>query len=151
MTTREIMALCAQLPAVTSDSVFGPGSVCYRVGGRIFAMVCPQGIPGALCILRADARIPREEAPPLVTLRCTPDFGDFYKRQYPNTVYRPYHSPPAQQPHGVTVLVDGSLPDGEWPQMIGQAWSTVLGKLPKKVQREITAGIPANAAKNNAE
>lgn len=137
MDATAIAALCESFAGVTADCPFGPGTHCYRVGGRIFASLIPGGVPGALTILLEDASIPREKTVPMLTLRCDPATGDFYRRQYPGAVLRPYHTPPAQQPYANTILLDGRVPPDALRDMAAHAYTTILRKLPKKRQIEI--------------
>ncbi len=137
MDIHEIMAVCAQYPAVTLDFPFGPAPACYRLCGKIFAEVYPTGVRGALRILLQDDRIAHEAMIPMVTLRCEPAFGDFFRQQYPGVVLRPYHYPPRQQSYGNTIFVDGRVDERAIRAMIGHAYSYVLGKLPKKTKVEI--------------
>jgi len=132
-----IITLCRQLTGVDSYYPFGPQPECFRVGGKIFAEVYPEGVKGALTILLNDPDIPRERVIPMVTLRCTPDFGDFMRQQYPGAVLRPYHCPPIQQPYANTVLLDGSVPTEMIEAMVDHAYRHILGKLPKRVREEI--------------
>lgn len=137
MEMTEIKAACAGFRGVTMDYPFGPQPACMRVGRRIFAQLYPEGIPGALRILLADEGIPRERVVPMVTLSCDAVYGDFFRRQYPGAVLRPYHAPPAQWPYAVTVLLDGAVPDEALMDMVRHAYKLVFGKLAKKDQRQI--------------
>jgi len=136
-TTEDIALLCRRFPGVDSYYPFGPQPECFRVGGRIFAEIYPDGVKGALTILLGDPDIPRERTRPMATLRCEPSFGDFMRQQYPGAVLRPYHCPPAQQPYANTVLLDGSVLNEMIEAMVSHAYRHILGKLPKRVREEI--------------
>lgn len=43
MHRQEIEQFCLALPAATLDYPFGPGVDAYRVGGKMFALVSPDG------------------------------------------------------------------------------------------------------------
>lgn len=132
-----IQALCAAFPGADYYYPFGEQPQCYRVGGRMFAELYPVGVPGALTIILEDESIPREKIMPMVLLHCEPSFGDFFKHLYPKTVLRPYHSPAVQRPYRCTVLIDGTLPDEVWQEMIDHSYHYVVQKLPKRVQKEL--------------
>lgn len=134
-TVKDILVLCRQFPR--ADSPFGPQPECFRVGGRIFAEIYPEGVKGALTILRSDPDIPRNQTLPMITLRCEPSFGDFMRQQYPGVILRPYHCPPTQQPYANTVLLTGSVPIEMIEDMIDHAYRRILNKLPKRVQKGI--------------
>lgn len=137
MDIREMEAFFKTFPQVTCNSPFGPQSRCYRIGGRIFADICPGGIPGALRILLKDETIERERMAPMLTVRCEPLYGDFWRKQFPGVVLRPYHTPPAQQPYANTVLLTGEVPDDTLKEMIAHSYDYCLKKLPKRRQQEI--------------
>ena len=127
MTLQDIEAYCLHKPGAYLDYPFGPEFCVIKLKassqdkGRIFAQPF---------ILRGE---------PKVTLNCTPMTGELYRGLYPESVTRGYHCPPVQQPHFNTVALDGSVPDEMLKEMMDHAYSTVLGKLTKKHQKEIKA------------
>jgi predicted DNA-binding protein (MmcQ/YjbR family) len=54
-------------------------------------------------------------------------------------VTRGYHCPPIQQPHFNTVSLDGSVPRDVLIEMIDHAYDTVVAKMPKYIQKELSA------------
>ncbi|MFT3952721.1 MAG: MmcQ/YjbR family DNA-binding protein [Oscillospiraceae bacterium] len=108
------------------DYPFGPDIQVVKVKapsqekGRIFAQIFH---------LRGE---------PKVTLNCAPDFGEFYRRIYPNAVVRGWHCPPVQQPHFNTVSLAGSIPDEELLQMVNHSYDTAVKKLPKYAREELS-------------
>lgn len=137
MTIKEIMSFCEGFSHATWDYPFDKQTRCYRVGGKIFAMVIPEGAKGALTLLEEDQNIPKEEVTPMLTLSCDPLQGDFYKIQYKNAVKRPYHTPKNQQPYGITVLIERLEDSNVLKDMIEHSYSVCLKKLPKYKQKEI--------------
>ena len=71
-----------------------------------------------------------------ITLKCTADVGDFYRRMYPDIVVRGYHCPPVQQLYWNTVYLSG-FPDDELLNMIDHAYNTVINSFSKKIQKQI--------------
>lgn len=132
-----ICSLCEQYSGVSFYYPFGETPKCYRVGGKIFAEVYPGGVPGALRILLEDETIERERMVPMVTLRCEPAQGDFYRQQYPSFTLRPYHTPPAQQPYANTILLESNIPEGLMEEMVAHSYTVVFKRLPKKLQQSI--------------
>ena len=61
--------------------------------------------------------------------------GEFYRQLYPGVVVRGYHCPPVQQPYFNTFPLDGQVPDDMIAEMIEHSYQTVVGKLPKYIQR----------------
>ena len=72
-----------------------------------------------------------------MTLNCDMMTGELYRAVYPGMVTRGYHCPPVQQPYFNTVALTGSVPDSELIGMIDHAYHVVVGKLPKKYQKEL--------------
>jgi predicted DNA-binding protein (MmcQ/YjbR family) len=132
MTLREIETYCLAKPGAYLDWPFGPEFSVVKVKapsqekGRIFAQPF---------ILRGE---------PKVTLNCTMAAGEFYRAAYPGAVTRGWHCPPIQQPYFNTVALDGAVPDGALIEMIDHAYRAVVGRLPKKIQKEL--GDAANEA-----
>lgn len=95
---------------------FGEVPICYKLNGKIFAQLYPH---------QNDFKI---------TLKCTANFGDFYRWLYPGKVVRGYHCPPVQQPYWNTIYLD-DFPEDELFNMIDHAYDTVLSSFSRKVQR----------------
>ena len=140
MTIQQLSAFCESFAGVSCDYPFGSQPRCCRIGGKIFAEIYPEGVPGALAILSGNQSFPREAVVPMATLRCEPLQGDFYKQQFSRSVFRPYHCPPAQQPYALTVLLNGGVPDQVLKEMARHAYEIILKKIPLKKQREIFRG-----------
>jgi predicted DNA-binding protein (MmcQ/YjbR family) len=125
MTLSEIKAYCMTKPGAYLDWPFGPEFSVVKVKaptqekGRIFAQPF---------MLRGE---------PKVTLNCDRMTGEFYRTVYPEAVMRGYHCPPIQQLYFNTVALDGAVPDETIIEMIDHAYTVVVGKLPKKYQKEL--------------
>ena len=72
-----------------------------------------------------------------VTLNCERMTGEFYRQLYPGVVVRGYHCPPVQQPYFNTFPLDGKVPDDMIAEMIEHSYQTVVGKLPKYIQKTL--------------
>lgn len=126
MTSQEIIDYCLCKKGAYLDYPFGPDSTIVKVGksksrpGRIFAQVFQ---------LRGKDTI---------TLNCTAMAGEFYRQLFPGAVVRGYHCPPVQQPYFNTLSLDGIVPDEVIMEMIEHSYETVVGKLPKYIQKELT-------------
>lgn len=118
MRAEDIMAYCLSKHKSYESFPFGDIPICYKLNGRIFAQLYPH---------KNDYKI---------TLKCTADVGDFYRRMYPDKVVRGYHCPPAQQPYWNTVFLE-DFPDDELLYMIDLAYETVFHSFSKKKQQEI--------------
>jgi predicted DNA-binding protein (MmcQ/YjbR family) len=127
MNLQEIIDYCIKKPGAYLDYPFDPVFPVIKVKapsqkkGRIFAQPF---------LLRGE---------PKVTLNCTPMSADFYRSIYPGSVVRGWHCPPIQQPHFNTINLDGTVPDEEIIEMIEHSYEVVVAKMPKYIQRELSA------------
>ena len=118
MEKEQIKEYCLGKKGAYEINPFGDVPICYKVNNKIFAQLYPY---------EWDYKI---------TLKCTADAGDFYRRVYPGKVVRGYHCPPVQQPYWNTIYQE-DFPEDELLNMIDLAYETVIGSFSKKVQREI--------------
>ena len=125
MDHQEIIAYCLKKPCAYLDYPFDPFFPVAKVKspsqkkGRMFAQTL---------MLHGE---------PKVTLKCSPDSAEFYRRAYPGAVVRGWHCPPIQQPHFNTVSLDGAVPDEEILRMIDHAYDVAVAKLPKYARQEL--------------
>ncbi len=128
MTPEQGIAHCLQKSGAYIDHPFGPESTIIKVEKKIFAQ---------FFILRGVES---------VTLNCEKMQGDFYRQLFPGVVVRGYHCPPVQQPYFNTLPLDGLVPDEVPREMIDYSYATVVGKLPKYIQKKL-AEIPIGEMK----
>ncbi|HJD24529.1 MAG TPA: MmcQ/YjbR family DNA-binding protein [Firmicutes bacterium] len=125
VTPQQVLAYCLSKKGAYIDHPFGPDSTILKVGktpsrpGRIFAQVF---------VLKGRDSL---------TLNCERMAGELYRRLYPGVIVRGYHCPPVQQPYFNTFPLDGAVPDELVREMIDHSYDTVVGKLPKALQREL--------------
>lgn len=119
MTHKEILNYCLTKKGAYQDSPFGDGSICVKVKKRIFAQ---------LFYLKGE---------PMFTFNGDMMTGDYYRRAFPDDIKRGYHCPPVQQPYFNTVNLNGSVPDEEFFHMVDSSYIYVVGKLTKKLQKEL--------------
>ena len=125
MTAQQVIDLCLSYKGAYLDHPFGSESTIVKVGkttekpGRIFAQVF---------VLKGNDT---------VTLNCESMTGEFYRQLYPGVVVRGYHCPPIQQPYFNTFPLDGKVPDDMIAKMIEHSYQTVVGKLPKYIQKTL--------------
>ena len=119
MTHKEILNYCLTKKGAYQDSPFGDGSICVKVKKRIFAQ---------LFYLKGE---------PMFTFNGDMMTRDYYRRAFPDDIKRGYHCPPVQQPYFNTVNLNGSVPDEEFFHMVDSSYIYVVGKLTKKLQKEL--------------
>ena len=128
MTPEQGIAYCLQKSGAYIDHPFGPESTIIKVEKKIFAQ---------FFILRGVES---------VTLNCEKMQGDFYRQLFPGVVVRGYHCPPVQQQYVNTLPLGGLVPDEVTREMIDHSYATVVGKLPKYIQKKL-AEIPIGEMK----
>lgn len=118
MKFEQLHAYLLAKPGAVAERPFGPDTLVYKVGGKMFALVA-------------------ETADPLwINLKCDPDEALFLRDIYP-AVTPGYHM---NKRHWNTVTLDGTVPEAEFRRMVDDSYRLVVAKLSKKVQREIESG-----------
>lgn len=139
----KLAAYSLSLTGAYEDHPFGPDTLIVKLRGgenrpgKIFAQfyyLTGQRIVNFQRETGLRIAIPADEAERVyfTTLKCSAEYGDFMRRQYPGLVVRGYHCPPIQQPYFSSLPLDGSIPYEEIIPMIGHAYEEVLKGLPKK-------------------
>ena len=117
MTLDELRAACLAQPAAEETLPFGPGTLVYKVMGKMFVII-------------------PEDAPLTISLKCDPALAEILRQTYP-AVIPGYH---LSKKHWNTVSVDGSVPEDEVLEMIDHSYDLVVKGL-KKAEREKLAGL----------
>jgi predicted DNA-binding protein (MmcQ/YjbR family) len=106
---------CLNKPGATEDTPFGPDTLVFRIGGKIFAITS------------------LDEVPARANLKCDPDLALELRDRYEQI--RPgYHM---NKKHWNTVEIEAGIPDGEIRKMIDHSYDLVAKKLPagRKISR----------------
>lgn len=120
MTPEDVDAAALGLPDVTQDEPFRPGAPVYRVAGKVFAILDPDG------------------PAPRVTLKCDPDLALHLRAQYP-AVTAGYH---VNKRLWNTVVLDGSVPDDELAELVTHSWEQAVTGLRKADRDRLLAVRP---------
>jgi predicted DNA-binding protein (MmcQ/YjbR family) len=115
MTPQELNDFALALPEVNEEESFGPGVSVYKVVGKVFAILQPNG------------------SPPQVTLKCDPSLALELRAQFP-AVTEGYH---VNKKHWNTVVLDGSVPEEEVRDMVEHSYERVVESLPKLVRTRL--------------
>lgn len=107
---------CLSKKGATEDTPFDPNTLCFKVGGKIFAII--------------DIELFES-----VNLKCDPDHAILLREQYEDIVPG-YHM---HKKHWNTVFFNKSVPDSIILQLVEESYDLVFKSLPKKTQQEITA------------
>lgn len=92
------------------DYPFGPDALVMKVRGKMFALLSERA------------------GEPQVNLKCDPHEAAMLRDIFP-AVLPGYHM---NKKHWNTVLLDGSVPEGEVQRMIDVSWRLVVAGLPKR-------------------
>ena len=94
---------CLSKPEATEDTPFGPDTLVFRIGGKIFALASLDAVPA-----RAN-------------LKCDPDYALELRDRYEQV--RPgYHM---NKKHWNTVDIEAGIPDAELRKMIDHSYDLV--------------------------
>ena len=119
MTRKPLLDYCLAQKGAYPDHPFGPEFDVVKVKRKIFVQLFElNGIP--MLTVNGDA----------VT-------NDFYRMRYPDAIRRGWHCPPVQQPYFNTIDLTGRVPEEELLSIVDFSYRYVVGKLPKRVQREL--------------
>jgi predicted DNA-binding protein (MmcQ/YjbR family) len=115
MDLEELSDFVGSLPGAVEEQPFGPNVDVFKVGAKIFAILSPEDIPGAL------------------SLKCDPVEAEELRDRFP-AVIPGYH---LNKRHWNTVVLDGSIPDGLVRAMVVRSYERVVAGLPRSVREQI--------------
>lgn len=103
-----------KFPAVTEEEPFGPGTIVYKVLGKMYALST-------------------YETPLAVNLKCDPTRALELRHKF-DAVNPGYHM---NKTHWNTVTIDGSIPDKLLLEMIQHSYDLVVRGMSKKAQQKV--------------
>lgn len=105
-----------RMPGVTLRYPFDPNLPVLYVGSKMFALLGSSGHH------------------PSVNLKADPEETWLLRQQYPRSVLPGYHM---NKKHWNTVVLDGSVPDGDILAMLEQSYQLVKAKLTRSERAQI--------------
>lgn len=117
MNIEDIREYCLVKPGVTEELPFGPDTLVFKVGGKVFLLVGLAQIE-SLCF----------------NVKCDPDTAVELRLRYPETVIPGYHM---NKKHWNTVYCDRQLPDECLQKLIDDSYMLVYNALTKAVKESI--------------
>lgn len=103
---------------------FGPEVAVYKVVDKMFA---------TLAIGHVSDQIPGADKFYWMNLKCEPNEAMILRDIFPS-IYPGYHM---SKVHWNTIVLDGSIPQGEIERMIDNSFMLVVSKMTKKAQQSI--------------
>ena len=113
MNKKKVRSYCLTLPQAKEDYPFGPDVQVFKIKNKLFALMTTR------------------EGVERVNLKCDPEEAIILREIFEDVIPG-YHMNKA---HWNTVILSGSIPDGEIKRMIDRSYCLVVKKL-KKLDRE---------------
>ena len=115
MTITFFREYCLSKPGTSEDTPFDENTLCFKVGGKIFAII--------------DIELFES-----VNLKCDPEKAVELREQYSGIVPG-YHM---NKKHWNTVMFDGSVSDKLILELVDHSYELVLNSLPKKIKESFS-------------
>lgn len=106
---------CLKKRGVTEDTPFDEDTLCFKVGGKIFAIIDISFFQS-------------------VNLKCDPEWAMELRERY-GGILPGYHM---NKKHWNTVSFDGSIPDPFILELVDHSYELVFSSLSKKIKDQIT-------------
>lgn len=118
MNLKQLQEFLLSQPHAVEETPFGPGTLVYKVGGKMFALTGDEATP---------------DDPGGVNLKVEPAFGDMLRQTFP-TITGAYHM---NKRHWITVPLDGSVPNEEIEGLVRNSWRLVVKGLTRAKRAEL--------------
>lgn len=115
MDIEELREYCLSKPAATEEFPFGPDTLVFKVGGKLFALTNLEGYPTTF------------------NAKCDPERAIELRAQYP-AIAPGWHM---NKKHWNTVTLDGSLAASLVTELIDHSYELVSASLTRKVRGEL--------------
>lgn len=117
MNIEQVRNFALSLPAATERCPFGPDTLAFEVGGKIF------------CLLTLDGEWD------FYNLKVNPEYGIELRERY-RDIAPGFHM---NKRHWISVKFHGDVPDKVQRELIKHSYVQVMQRLPKKLKEEISA------------
>lgn len=125
MTPQQFIDAALWFPEAVETEPFGPGTLVYKVAGRMFALLSERNREGV----------------PFVTLKCDPDLALELRAEF-DAVFPGYHT---DKRHWNSVLLDGTVPDDELLEMLRHSYQQVVARLRRADRERLLAALGEDA------
>ena len=116
MNIEDFRDFCLSLPGTTEDTPFGPDTLVFKVGGKLFALTSLQTFES-------------------INLKCDPEQAVELRERY-DYVRPGFHQ---NKKHWNTVLIGTGATDPQLCQWITHSYQLVVASLPKALRVELAA------------
>jgi len=114
MNIEQFRARCLRRPGVTEETPFGPDTLVFKVGGKLFALTDLDNFSS-------------------VNLKCDPERALELRERHAG-ITPGYHM---NKKHWNTVVTDGSVKDELLAELLEHSYTLVVAALPKKIRQEL--------------
>jgi len=117
MHVEDIRDYCLSQPYVTEETPFGPDTLVFKVGGKVFLLIGMDQIE--------DVRF---------NVKCDPEYAVELRQEYEHTVFPGYHM---NKKHWNTVYCSRELPDDRLKKFILHSYDLVFKSLSKTIRESL--------------
>lgn len=119
MHIEDIRSYCIQKNAVTEELPFGPDTLVFKVGGKVFLLVGLDQIDSLS-----------------FNVKCDPERALALRADFPNTVFPGYHM---NKKHWNTVFCNRELADSFLQELIDHSYMLVFNSLTKIIKDSLSS------------
>jgi len=117
MNIEELRTYCLSKNAVTEGFPFGPETLVFKIGDKIFFLTGLDNHPLSF------------------NVKCDPEWAVELREQYPHSVIPGYHM---NKKHWNTIIMNGELNASQIKDFIDHSYNIVLESLPKKIREQLS-------------
>lgn len=116
MNIEELRSYCLSKPGVTESFPFGPDTLVFKVGGKVFLLTGLDSYPVTF------------------NVKCDPERAIDLREQHPDSILPGYHM---NKKHWNTVQINGELPNTQLQEFIDHSYDLIVGSLPLKTRQSL--------------
>jgi len=117
MNIEDLRYYCLSIGPVMEETPFGPDTLVFKVGGKIFLLVGLDQVDG----LRFN-------------VKCNPERAIELRERYEHTVLPGYHM---NKKHWNTVVANQEIDDRKLEELILHSYQLIVESLPSKIRSEV--------------
>lgn len=116
MNIEELRSYCLSKPGVTESFPFGPDTLVFKVGGKVFLLTGLDSYPVTF------------------NVKCDPERAVDLREQHPDSILPGYHM---NKKHWNTVQINGELLNTQLQELIDHSYDLIVGSLPLKTRQSL--------------
>ncbi|UIR56149.1 MmcQ/YjbR family DNA-binding protein [Sphingobacterium sp. SRCM116780] len=118
MNIEELREYCIAKKAVTEELPFGPDTLVFKIGGKVFLLVGLDRVDGLS-----------------FNVKCDPEYAITLRQQHEQTVFPGYHM---NKKHWNTVHANRQLNDQKLMELIDHSYDLVFASLTKAIKESLS-------------